>query len=102
MELNRQPSATSDSAPAQALPVLPSAPAFGRRSVAEVLTSAAASIGVAGFENTLGLPAGKRICVVLADGLGRNLLKQKAAHTPFLRSVVQAGQGNVPVWLDAA
>jgi predicted AlkP superfamily pyrophosphatase or phosphodiesterase len=39
--------------------------------------------------------------VVLADGLGRNLLKQKSAHTPFLRSVMQAGQGEVPVWLDS-
>ncbi|WP_426979876.1 alkaline phosphatase family protein [Pseudarthrobacter sp. O4] len=81
---------------------LPAAPAFGHRSVAEVLSSAAASIGVPGFENRLDLPAGKRICVVLADGLGRNLLKQKSAHTPFLRSVMQAGQGRVPVSLDSA
>src|SRR4051812_37599751 len=81
---------------------LPPAPAFGHRSIAEVLTSAAASLGVPGFENKLGLPAASRVCVVLADGLGRNLLKQKAAHTPFLRSVVQAGQGEVPVWLDSA
>jgi hypothetical protein len=81
---------------------MPAAPAFGHRSVAEVLSSAAASIGVPGFENRLGLPAGKRICVVLADGLGRNLLKQKSAHTPFLRSVMQAGQGQVPVSLDSA
>lgn len=86
-------------APAQ---VLPAAPAFGERSVAEVLTSAAASLGVPGFENRLNLPAAKRVCVVLADGLGRNLLKQKSAHTPFLRSVMQSGQGRVPVSLDAA
>jgi len=83
-------------------PDLPPAPAYGHRSVAEVLTSAAASLGVDGFENTLGLPKASRVCVVLADGLGRNLLKQKSAHTPFLRSVVQAGQGDVPVWLDSA
>ena len=80
---------------------MPPAPAFGRRSVAEVLTSAAASLGVEGFANTLGLPPASRVCVVLADGLGRNLLKQKSAHTPFLRSVMQAGQGEVPVWLDS-
>lgn len=81
---------------------LPPAPAYGRRSVAEVLGSAAASIGVDGFENRLGLPPAKRICVVLADGLGRGLLKQKSAHTPFLRGVLQQGQGEVPVWLDSA
>jgi hypothetical protein len=84
------------------LPDLPPPPAYGRRSVAEVLTSAAASLGVDGFSNTLGLPAASRVCVVLADGLGRNLVKQKTAHTPFLRSVIQAGQGEVPVWLDSA
>ena len=80
---------------------MPPAPGFGRRSIADVLTSAAASLGVAGFTNTLGLPRASRVCVVLADGLGRNLLKQKSAHTPFLRSVMQAGQGEVPVWLDS-
>ena len=82
-------------------PDLPPPPAYGHRTVAEVLTSAAASLGVEGFTNSLALPAAEKICVVLADGLGRNLLKQKAAHTPFLRSVVQAGQGEVPVWLDS-
>lgn len=81
---------------------LPAAPAFGDRSVAEVLTSAAASLGVPGFENRLNLPASQRVCVVLADGLGRSLLKQKSAHTPFLRSVMQSGQGQVPVSLDSA
>lgn len=87
---------------APAAPPLPPAPAFGRRSIAEVLTSAAASLGIPGFENRLNLPAANRVCVVLADGLGRNLLKQKSAHTPFLRSVMQQGQGAVPVWLDSA
>ncbi|UTT71098.1 alkaline phosphatase family protein [Arthrobacter sp. DNA4] len=83
-------------------PDLPPAPAYGHRSIAEVLTSATASLGVEGFANALGFPAASRVCVVLADGLGRNLLKQKSAHTPFLRSVLQAGQGDVPVWLDSA
>ncbi|WP_458106803.1 alkaline phosphatase family protein [Arthrobacter sp. R3-55] len=81
---------------------LPSAPLFGSRSIAEVFTSSAAALGVPGFTNHLQVPASKRICVVLADGLGRNLLKQKASHTPFLRSVLAEGQGNVPQWIDSA
>lgn len=81
---------------------LPPPPAYGSQSVAEVFSSAAASLGVAGYTNTLAFPKAQRICVVLADGLGRNLLKKKAAHTPFLRSVLQAGQGAVPASLDAA
>jgi hypothetical protein len=88
--------------PQQSGPELPAAPAYGRRSVAEVLSSAAASLGLAGFENALALPPAKRICVVVADGLGRSLLKQKSAHTPFLRGIMQRGQGAVPVWLDSA
>ncbi|WP_445154596.1 alkaline phosphatase family protein [Arthrobacter sp. Hor0625] len=93
-----QAPAAPDTAPAG----LPAPPAYGERSIAEVLVSAAASLGVPGFENRLNLPAARHVCVVLADGLGRQLLKQKTAHTPFLRSVLQAGQGAVPVWLDAA
>ncbi|MEV7574243.1 nucleotide pyrophosphatase/phosphodiesterase family protein [Pseudarthrobacter sp. NPDC089323] len=102
MPEDRHPAVSTPLAPAGQAQDLPPAPAYGRRSVAEVLTSAAASIGVGGFTNTLGLPDARRVCVVLADGLGRNLLKQKTAHTPFLRSVIQAGQGDVPVWLDSA
>jgi hypothetical protein len=95
-------SATQTAESGPAISGLPAAPAYGRRSVAEVLGSAAASIGVPGFRNALDLPQAARVCVVLADGLGRGLLKQKMAHTPFLRAVVQQGQGAVPVWLDAA
>ncbi|TLM83807.1 alkaline phosphatase family protein [Pseudarthrobacter sp. NamE5] len=109
MPEERRPATIPASAPASAsttaagrAPDLPPAPAYGRRSVADVLSSAAASLGLEGFTNILNLPSAPRVCVVVADGLGRNLLKQKSAHTPFLRSVVQAGQGEVPVWLDSA
>ena len=82
--------------------LLPPAPAFGQRSIAEVLTSAAASLGRGRVRPTRwACRRRQRVCVVLADGLGRNLLKQKSAHTPFLRSVMQRGQGDVPVWLDS-
>jgi predicted AlkP superfamily pyrophosphatase or phosphodiesterase len=81
---------------------LPKAPAYGHRSIAEVLPSCAAALGVPGFENPLGLPEAPRVCVVMVDGLGRALLTQKAAHTPFLREKLQAGQGNIPTTLDAA
>ncbi|EMY33343.1 type I phosphodiesterase/nucleotide pyrophosphatase [Arthrobacter crystallopoietes BAB-32] len=67
------------------LDVLPPAPGYGRDSIAEMFTSAAAALGVPGFANTLSLPAAKRICVVLVDGLGKALLKQRGGHAPFLR-----------------
>ena len=97
------PHAAQEAAPIEAaISELPAAPLYGSRTIGEVLGSAAASMGVPGFRNTLDLPSSQRVCVVLADGLGRNLLKQKAAHTPFLRSIVNSGQGSVPVWLDSA
>ena len=43
----RRPAAVAGAGPSP----LPPAPAFGHRSIAEVLTSAAASLGVPGFEN---------------------------------------------------
>ena len=71
---------------------LPPAPGYGRSSVADVLTSAAAVLGVPGFENTLNLPAAKRVCVVMVDGLGWSLLKQRGGHAPFLRSFLPSAR----------
>ncbi|MCY0904296.1 alkaline phosphatase family protein [Arthrobacter sp. H14-L1] len=67
---------------------LPKAPGYGRSTVGEVLTSSAAALGVPGFTNPLKIPSSRRICVVLVDGLGKALLAQRAAHAPFLRSVM--------------
>lgn len=64
---------------------LPAPPGYGRDSIADVFTSSAAALGVDGFTNTLGLPAVRRICVVMVDGLGKALLKQRGGHAPFLR-----------------
>lgn len=67
----------------------PAAPGYGRNSVAEVMTSAAAVLGAEGFANTLQLPQARRICVVMVDGLGKALLKQRGGHAPFLRQAME-------------
>ncbi|ABY24136.1 nucleotide pyrophosphatase [Renibacterium salmoninarum ATCC 33209] len=67
---------------------MPESPGYGAASLASVLTSSAAAMGASRFENLLGLPAARRVCVVLVDGLGSALLKRKIAHAPFLRSVL--------------
>lgn len=86
-----------------AQPPLPAAPAYGKASVADLLTSAAAAMGASGFSNVLRLPAARRICVVLVDGLGKALLTQRAGHAPFLRGVMAAdGGGEHPRTLHAA
>lgn len=53
------------------------------------MTSAAAVLGVPGFSNVLSLPKARKVCVVMADGLGRSLLKARAGHAPFLRSKME-------------
>jgi Type I phosphodiesterase / nucleotide pyrophosphatase len=69
-------------------PALPPAPGYGRSSIAEVLPSCAAALGIPGYRNALNLPAAQRICVVLVDGLGKALLKQRIAHAPYLRAAI--------------
>ncbi|MFJ6278871.1 alkaline phosphatase family protein [Arthrobacter subterraneus] len=71
---------------------LPAAPAYGRTSVAEVFTSSAAALGLPDFSNTLDLPAARRVCVVLVDGLGSALLRQRSGHAPFLRQFLDSGR----------
>lgn len=89
--------------PTSKQPPLPAAPAYGRANISDVFTSAAAALGVGTFENVLKLPAAPRICVVLVDGLGKALLKQRAGHAPFLRGVLaQDSEGSHPRTLQAA
>lgn len=71
---------------------LPSAPGYGRSSIAELLPSAAAALGADGFENPLDLPSAQRVCVVMVDGLGKSLLKQRSGHAPFLRRAMETAR----------
>ncbi|MBP2414915.1 hypothetical protein JOF48_003714 [Arthrobacter stackebrandtii] len=74
-------------------PELPRPPSYGKASIGDLLSSAAAVLGHAGSRNVLGLPAAPRICVVLVDGLGKSLLAKRAAHAPFLRTVLADDSG---------
>ncbi|MDI3331165.1 MAG: alkaline phosphatase family protein [Micrococcus sp.] len=69
-------------------PPLPAGPPYAGRSLASVLTSAAAALGAPGFTNALALPRTRRAAVVMVDGLGKALLKRYGGHAPFLRSVL--------------
>lgn len=80
----------------------PQAPAYGRRSIADLLSSAASAAGATTLPNTLKIPTASRVCLVLVDGMGAQVLKRYAAHVPFMRSLIQAGDSGHPVRLDAA
>jgi hypothetical protein len=59
--------------------------------IADVLPSALAVLGVPGHTDRLGLPDVRRIAVLLVDGLGYHLLPAAAPVTPVLADV-QAGR----------
>lgn len=88
--------------PAQAPEAIPGfaaaqfhAPRYDEQSLSAVLPAAAASMGfdltVRGGLNShnarrqLALPTADRVCVVMVDGLGANLLRERAGHAPTLR-----------------
>ncbi|MGJ9402394.1 alkaline phosphatase family protein [Arthrobacter sp. KK5.5] len=75
---------TSANGPVPSQP-LPAAPRYGSASLAELFPSAAAVLGVPGYTNVLGLPEARRVCIVMADGLGKSLLASRGGHAPFLR-----------------
>ena len=52
----------------------PPVPDYGRATLADLLPSIGAHLGVSGAEDRLGLPEARRYLVVLVDGLGAEQL----------------------------
>lgn len=77
---------------------LPAAPAYGSGTLGDVLPAVARSLDVvlpdhAGrpvgtLPEVLRLAATNRACVLLVDGLGDLLLRERAGHAPFLRGLL--------------
>ncbi|MBX6769157.1 MAG: alkaline phosphatase family protein, partial [Actinomadura rubrobrunea] len=68
------------------------APRYGAGALADLPTSALAALGVPGAANVLGLPERPRVCVLLVDGLGWELLREHAQDAPFLGSLIPEGR----------
>jgi hypothetical protein len=62
-------------------------PAYGSRSLADVLPSVGSALGVVG-PNPLELPGGSAYVVFLIDGLGSELLARHAHAAPYLSSLL--------------
>ncbi|MDQ2723594.1 MAG: alkaline phosphatase family protein [Actinomycetota bacterium] len=67
----------------------PMVPRYGERSLAEVLPSVLAGMGVAGFANALDVPESRGVCVLLIDGLGWELLHRYPDDAPFLAGLAE-------------
>ncbi|GAA0336829.1 alkaline phosphatase family protein [Streptomyces olivoreticuli] len=63
-------------------------PRYGTGSLADLLPSVAAGLGVPGMSTGLELAPADRVCVFLIDGLGWELLKAHPAEAPFLHSLL--------------
>ncbi|MBV8084190.1 MAG: alkaline phosphatase family protein [Chloroflexi bacterium] len=67
-------------------------PRYGEASLADLTPSILAALDVPGFTNTLQLPKGERIGLLIVDGLGWELLREYEDHAPFLTSLAQQGR----------
>ncbi len=65
--------------------------AYGQNTLADLSRSLLASAGVLGEEDTFGLPAASRVCLLVVDGLGWELLERNAAAAPFLSGLAARG-----------
>ncbi len=71
---------------------LPTLPRYGESSLADLATSVLASLGVAKEPNPLQLPDADRVCLLVVDGLGWELLREHPAAAPFLSELGVAGR----------
>lgn len=75
----------------------PLLPGYGQSTLADLSQSLLASVGVPGAVNVLGLPEAPRVCLLLVDGLGWELLRQHEAAAPFLSALIQSGPTGRPL-----
>lgn len=64
-------------------------PRYFGGSLAEVLPSAVAALGVSGWTNTFALPPSGSYVVLMIDGLGWHLLRDNADDAPYLSSLAE-------------
>lgn len=74
----------------------PLVPSYGHSTLPDLSQSVLASLGVPDTSNVLGLPPAGRVCLLVVDGLGWELLKRHRAAAPFLAGLAETG-----CWLAA-
>jgi hypothetical protein len=67
----------------------PPLPGYGRSTLADLSQSVLASLGAPGADNVLGLPQVSRVCLLVVDGLGWELLRAQRQAAPFLAALAE-------------
>ena len=71
---------------------LPTLPRYGQGSLADLSCSILASLGAQGEPNPLELAPARRVCLLVIDGLGWELLREQPAAAPFLSELAVTGR----------
>src|SRR5256714_1740274 len=71
-----------------AAPAVP-VPSYETRSLGELVPSLLSALGVAGFANPLAIEPAARVCLLLVDGLGWELLRANSGAAPFMNSIAR-------------
>jgi hypothetical protein len=66
----------------------PRVPQYGEASLAELVPSLLSALDTPGFVNSLGLEPADRVCLLMIDGLGWDLLQVNREQAPFLSVAV--------------
>ena len=69
----------------------PLVPSYGSQTLAELGSSILAAVGGSGT-NPLGLPLTRKVCLLVVDGLGWELLRDHPAAAPFLNELAMNAQ----------
>jgi hypothetical protein len=71
---------------------LPTLPRYGESTLADLAGSVLASLGARSEPNPLGLPDADRVCLLVVDGMGWELLRDHQAAAPFLSELAVTGR----------
>src|SRR6266511_6006344 len=78
-------------APSRTGPPVPILPRYGEASLADLVPSLLAVLDVPGFGNPLGVEPLRRVCLLVVDGLGWELLPANRQAAPFLAAAAERG-----------
>ncbi len=70
----------------------PTLPRYGDNTLSDLASSILAALGAPGEANPLGLPPADRVCLLVVDGLGWELLREHPAAAPFLSELAVSGR----------
>jgi hypothetical protein len=84
-------STSAPAAPGETGPPPPPLPRYGEASLSDLMPSLLAALDVPGFANPLGVEPLRRACVLVADGLGWELLLANRRAAPALAAAAERG-----------